>query len=343
MKCYFALTAPKKDSDAYVDLLEVSLKSARQNTTMHLVALYDGSKESRCYKLLQQYEVEIIEHQFSHKKYTDELYKVDFGGRPTDSDKVAGTFMRLDIPFVEQEEEFVLYSDIDVIFLKDITLEDLPKPQYLAGCSEFNMVQNMEEYFNAGVLVLNVRNMREMCNCIFDDLKHGRTVVAFDQGYLNKYCLASRTWLPFEFNWKPYWGINPDASIVHFHGMKPGSTIAESGFGMSETVIINITHSKESFAGQLYYYIKYFTLLDSATIDWQRWVAEFMAYVNELLLLNVKNNLPHEGNPFCVAHAQKKLKKKKKQYKVINVLTLGVTYKRNKKKLKAYREHLGLQ
>lgn len=23
-----------------------------------------------------------------------------------------------------------------------------------------------------------------------------------------------------EYNWKPYWGLNPNAKIVHFHGIK---------------------------------------------------------------------------------------------------------------------------
>jgi hypothetical protein len=30
-------------------------------------------------------------------------------------------------------------------------------------------------------------------------------------------------WKPLrpELNWKPYWGINPAAKIIHFHGPKP--------------------------------------------------------------------------------------------------------------------------
>ena len=27
--------------------------------------------------------------------------------------------------------------------------------------------------------------------------------------------------LPDELNWKPYWGLNSNAEIVHFHGPKP--------------------------------------------------------------------------------------------------------------------------
>ena len=36
--------------------------------------------------------------------------------------------------------------------------------------------------------------------------------------------------LPIEYNWKPYWGINDKAKLIHFHGMKPSSNLNEAGF-----------------------------------------------------------------------------------------------------------------
>jgi hypothetical protein len=27
--------------------------------------------------------------------------------------------------------------------------------------------------------------------------------------------------IPKIWNWRPYWGINPDVAILHFHGPKP--------------------------------------------------------------------------------------------------------------------------
>ena len=32
---------------------------------------------------------------------------------------------------------------------------------------------------------------------------------------------SNLTMLPPRFNWKPYWGMDKDAVIVHFHGPKP--------------------------------------------------------------------------------------------------------------------------
>ena len=57
MKCYLALTEPDSDNEVYIDLLEVTLKSANSNTSLGLYALYDGNIESPCYKLLKKYKV----------------------------------------------------------------------------------------------------------------------------------------------------------------------------------------------------------------------------------------------------------------------------------------------
>jgi hypothetical protein len=45
--------------------------------------------------------------------------------------------------------------------------------------------------------------------------------VAFDQGALNEFYGPSREVLGREYNWKPHWGVDENAVIVHFHGPKP--------------------------------------------------------------------------------------------------------------------------
>ena len=126
MKCYFALTEPDQDNEVYIDLLEVALKSATTNTSLDLYALYDGSKESPCYKLLQHYNVTTIFHKFSHEDYLPKVYPKNYleqkFGKCISYKKIAGSFMRLDIPFVEKEDDFVLYCDIDVFFNKEFFL-----------------------------------------------------------------------------------------------------------------------------------------------------------------------------------------------------------------------------
>ncbi len=283
MKCYLAVVAPESNSNVYVDLLEVALKSARLNTTLELCVLYDGPKNHRCYRLLNKYGVQIIRHKFSHEKEIYRLFDHDFLGRPMDPKKIVSAFMRMDIPFVEKKAEYVLYVDLDVLFTRDIREEDLPKPAYLAACGEFSPAQDMSQYFNAGVMVLNVRNMRRRCKLIFKDLENGTVVRGFDQGYLNKYCLADRTWLPVEYNWKPYWGINPEAAIIHYHGMKPGGTNEGSGFGMSDRVLSNTTRSGANLAGYAYYYALYFQMLGRRRAgNWEEWLARLLGKAMDL-------------------------------------------------------------
>lgn len=73
-----------------------------KNTSLRLVALYDGAEESKCYKLLKKFKVQIINHEFSHKSFLEKFYPNEHIKRNTNKrefyHKLSGTFMRLDIP-----------------------------------------------------------------------------------------------------------------------------------------------------------------------------------------------------------------------------------------------------
>ena len=43
---------------------------------------------------------------------------------------------------------------------------------------------------------------------------------AYDQGAYNHFYRNKWDKLNPIYNWKPYWGIDPDAGILHFHGLK---------------------------------------------------------------------------------------------------------------------------
>ena len=338
MKCYFAVTAPDSEKNVYVSLLEVALKSARLNTTLDLYVLYDGPREHKCYQILKEYNVNIIEHKFSHTAEIAKLFTTDFVGRPLKVNQITCTFMRLDVPFIEQEDEYVLYSDFDVVFTKDINVEELPKPKYLAASSEFTMERKMAEYFNAGVMVFNVKNMREKCKLIFKDLEEGKVINGFDQGYLNEHCKEDYEWLDIKFNWKPYWGINHDASIVHYHGMKPGSEVAESGYGMTDDVLAYTMTSEKSMAGYAYYYMLYFHLSASSEAFWTNWLSNFLAHAYELsmtrLLQNAEQQKEKELQQKEKEFLQEKYKRKIRLYRVLNICSLGLSIYHNRKKLK---------
>jgi hypothetical protein len=136
---------------------------------------------------------------------------------------VAGAYLRSNIPLVEKEDKFVLYTDSDVLFNK-VASADLKmiKPKYMACAPEFN--RNDWSYFNTGAMIINVENMRNeyrrFADFVIPNFKK-LCAMAHDQGAYN--LLYKNAWekLPVELNWKPYWGYNENAGIIHFHGPKP--------------------------------------------------------------------------------------------------------------------------
>lgn len=180
--------------------------------------------------------------------------------------------MRLDIPFLEKDDQFVLYTDIDVMFLQSPSLDHLSPPILAAG-PEFERNTEKMKYFNAGVLLMNIPAMQGICAQILNDINNGirnRTNL-YDQGYLNDYCYSSLTKLPLQLNWKPYWGYSDKAEIVHFHGMKPSGDMQSSGFAMSEGGYINcFSDNLTDVSGYVYYLLKFYEFLGQTDSNWIR-------------------------------------------------------------------------
>jgi len=263
-------------TELYSDLLTVALKSARLNTSLDLVVLYDGPKEHHIYEVLKSYHVIIIERSFSHfdclsKTFSPDILLSKTGKSSIDLKKLSGTFMRLDIPFIENEDDYVLYTDVDVIFNKDIKEIDLSKPKVVSAGPEVSKDFREGDIFNAGILYMNVKAMREKCEEIFSLLEQGipNKTNLFDQGYINEVCENEFDFLPLEYNWKPYWGLNDNARIIHFHGIKPGGTADTSGFAVNPSLYESMFRGhRADFAGYLVYLKNYFTYLDKNADDW---------------------------------------------------------------------------
>ena len=47
------------------------------------------------------------------------------------------------------------------------------------------------------------------------------TKADWDQFTYKKYFASTKNYLDPIYNWKPYWGENSNAKIIHFHGPKP--------------------------------------------------------------------------------------------------------------------------
>jgi lipopolysaccharide biosynthesis glycosyltransferase len=197
----------------YLEHIKVALKTKPDK--LEAVCIYDGD-----YEAIKGIDAQIIPHKLSFgemikdKKYT--FFKEFSDNEKTKQSFPLGAYLRVDIPLV-CDDDYVLYTDPDVMFngqqLND--LEDI-KPNFLAAASERRI--DDWSYFNAGVMVLNVKNMRATHNDLVNYIVR-ETIL--DQKALNTFYSGRWERLRPEYNWKPYWGVNENAEIIHFHGPKP--------------------------------------------------------------------------------------------------------------------------
>lgn len=230
MKLFFG-TNSETSKSLNIKLLEKSVKSAFQNTNFEIYVIFDGEKN----ELNLPENVTIIEHR--HRCYNTFLNS-ERTKKQGSLHISSGTFLRTEIPFLLNEmgfnDEFCLYTDYDVIFQKgDYSDLDSLKPKYFAACPEFN--QNQWSYINTGVMLMNVKTFLKDDEIIIDYINNNfDTLEVWDQSMYNDLYGGKFEKLPLEYNWKPYWGINPNSKITHFHGAKPRSVEPEWRYNLNE-------------------------------------------------------------------------------------------------------------
>ncbi len=132
-----------------------------------------------------------------------------------------GHWLRVAIPLVELEHEFVLYTDCDVIFLQHVSWERI-RPATFAAAPEFKA--DNWNYFNSGVMVLNVPQLRATYPAFEAHITARITAPNWyqydDEVALNEHYRGQWAQLDPRLNWKPYWGYNSRAGVLHFHGPK---------------------------------------------------------------------------------------------------------------------------
>ena len=161
-----------------------------------------------------------------------------------EKEHLQGPFIRLDIPqFIKEHNLFdipgvcknhVFYTDPDVIFANNITQLDL---QILVHKMDQAILMYGRETMkyphinNTGVMVMNVDKFEQEFPRILDYGKQAKHFPKHDQDLLNMYQQRKRnrikfSLLPMQYNWKPYWGLEPSpfsqVKVIHMHGPKPG-------------------------------------------------------------------------------------------------------------------------
>lgn len=219
-KWYFCVN--EAGFDRSFPLVAVAVRSARANTALRPACLYNGA-DARHARRLANLGVEVVPHRSSLEAELRAGYGDSY-------DQFSGHWLRIDLPLIETEEEVVLYTDVDVMFLSPPSVDE--PPPLLAAAPEFDIANT--SYFNSGVMILNLPRLREVHEqftaAIRRRLRGRFRYPAHDQESYNRFFgpsavnrLRGRAYTPMSptLNWKPYWGVNERASIVHFHGPKP--------------------------------------------------------------------------------------------------------------------------
>lgn len=209
-KWYFSIN--ERGFSNCLDQMKVAIRSCLKNTRLIPHCIYAGGNVDHV-KILEDMGVNVVPHRISIEDELRKAYREKY-------DIFCGHWLRVDLPIIELQENFVLYTDTDVVFLKDIP--EIDAPEFLAAAPEFKI----DDYskFNSGVMLMNVNTLRsihdEFIGGIKERLAGDFKYPAHDQESYNRFFRDRYTRLPALYNWKAYWGFNPDAIILHLHGPK---------------------------------------------------------------------------------------------------------------------------
>jgi lipopolysaccharide biosynthesis glycosyltransferase len=205
MKTFLALNSPAA-SPHYLEYARVAIHTARQ-VGYQPVLLHYGPRPD--------IDVDAIA---CVSRFMPEMEK---HLRPDELLIASGAMLRLEIPFLGLKDEICIYTDVDVVFRRRL------EPR-IYKITSWGMVPEWHETgsYNSGVTIMNLPHLRQHARA-FDEftreiITSGQLpLVCWDQGVLNSFFKSTIFRLPAIWNWRPYWGPNKDAVILHFHGPKP--------------------------------------------------------------------------------------------------------------------------
>lgn len=222
--------------DNYVPFLAVTLTSIQENCDpdrkYDVRVLHTGLKQENRDRLMTRFSKPNFSLCFWNigrmlEKYADRLYTRDYYSK--------STYYRLFIPELFPQLEKALYLDCDIVVTGDISkLYDQDMGDNLVAAVPDSMVtaiepfaryvQNRlrvkpERYFNAGVLMMNLAEMRNMqfTEVFLKLLERVTFRVAQDQDYLNVICKDRACYLGREWNTMPGAAFCEDPKLIHFN------------------------------------------------------------------------------------------------------------------------------
>lgn len=224
--------------DGYIPFLAVTLLSIREHRDVgrdyNVVILHTGIKTENREKLLASltgagFYIRFEDISASLEEIGERLHTRDYYSK--------STYYRLFIPELYPKLDKALYLDCDVVLCADVSaLYDTEIGENLVGAATDGFVRSVSrlhgyvtgrvgvgqpaDYFNAGVLLMNLKAMREYgFERRFTDLLSAvKFDVAQDQDYLNAICKNRRT--PIDGAWNRMPGFSDgtgEVKLVHYN------------------------------------------------------------------------------------------------------------------------------
>lgn len=220
----------------YDYMIKPAVRSAMQTKNIRPYALvYAGLHENSTLGWLQEVGVRCVFHRPLWRDIVLRLKMktpVSFRGRTHLFDKTSlyGTFVRLDIPLIEEflQYEHILYSDIDIFFRAPVPFYSAPRIMSQTISMDFEFAEQFP--MNAGVYLANMLFLRKTYDRLIQSLRQATSLDfghygPVDQGLLNLVyedeLQTGYNLPPNVMNAKPYKPYEPNSWIVHFHGPKP--------------------------------------------------------------------------------------------------------------------------
>lgn len=210
--------------DGYCPFLAVAVQSLIDNSSAgnrYLIKILNTDISSENKRRIARYErdnvdIEFVDLNYYIQKVKDKLYTRDYYSKTT--------YFRLFLPNLYPQYDKVLYLDSDIVILDDIAkLYNIEMGSDLVAAAPDDIIQFNEvfqvyaekvvgvadyrRYFNAGILLMNLHEMRKFKfqEKFLYSLDRITFAVAQDQDYLNRLCkgrvkLIDRTWnrMPIE-------------------------------------------------------------------------------------------------------------------------------------------------
>ena len=226
--------------DGYIPFLAVTLQSMIDNASKDynydLKILYTNISDENKQKILkfknENFQIEFIDLNYYLEELAGKLYTRDYYTKTT--------YYRLLIPNLYPQYDKAVYLDSDITVLGDVSeLYNIDIGENLVGAVPDASVRKIKEfseyvervigmadyknYFNAGILVMNLKEMREFdfqskFLYLLETVKYS---VAQDQDYLNRICKGRTKILDAGWDVMPIPTQNPlqekDIKIIHYN------------------------------------------------------------------------------------------------------------------------------